>query len=162
MMADLMATRPQLTPTAAIKQLVTDWNDTILHRLRGKWKAQQATLLADARERCRAQSTTAPARAGGAGLSRSIANLTAFNAFDRTKRSHAMQLIEAMANHPARRAAKALHDSPAMCAARAFNDSAVMRAARAYNDLPSVRLMREWEQYSTLGMLNRLKRDGFL
>lgn len=49
--ADLMVLDHTLTPTAAIKKAVPDWTETVVRRLRGKWKPASDALLDDAKSR---------------------------------------------------------------------------------------------------------------
>jgi hypothetical protein len=141
-MADLLLKEPALRPTAAIKRILPDWTDSVVHRLTGKWRKQKEALLADARQRQDARevrgTTTGGIRAGG-----SMANL-----MDQMRAIHdnpAVRAAREMANSPAMKAMQEMQNSPVMRAIREIQDNPTMRAIKAMQDNPIMKMMREQE-----------------
>lgn len=129
--ADLIVREPTLRPTTAIKRVVTDWTDTIVHRLLGKWRKSNAALLSEAqqrqKERCDPTSIS--------------------------KESNSVYLLAEIARmdiNPVLRTARELAFSPALKTAREMMDSPTLRMIRQMQESPSVRLIRELQNSPTM------------
>lgn len=111
-MADLILKEPSLTPTTAIKRVVADWTETIVHRLRGKWKKQRETLLAAARER---QDATAASGSSVSDNRMPTGLFDHFAAIDAARKlldSPAVRLMREMQNHPLVKMQRLLDSNP--------------------------------------------------
>lgn len=148
--ADLLLREPALRPTAAIKRLVPDWTDSVVHRLMSKWRKEGQALLAEARQR---QETRAArnASAGNASVGGSIGSLAA--QLRMMTESQTLRATHQMLNSPTMRAVRELADSPTMRAIREMQENPTIRAIREMQNSPVMQMIREQQ---------RLKRDlGF-
>lgn len=129
--ADLIVREPALRPTTAIKRVVPNWTDTIVHRLLGKWRKSNAALLLDAQQRRkeRRDSTSISTQSDSVYLLAELARLDA---------------------NPVLRTARELGSSPALKAAREIMDSPTLRMIRQIQESPSVRLIRELQNSPTM------------
>lgn len=161
--ADLLLREPALRPTAAIKRVVPDWTDSVVHRLRGKWRKQHGALLAEARQRAdarearRMSSASMPAGVGGiasyAAKMRAFQDSPAMQVAQKMMNSPAMRLMCQMENDPTVRMLGEMQNTPTMRAIQAMQDSPLMRSIRQMQDSPLMKMIEKQE---------RLRRDlGF-
>ena len=154
-LADLLLREPTLRPTPAIKRLVPDWTDSVVHRLMGKWRKDQQALLAKARQRQEAKAARA-ASAGSAPVGGSMGSLAAqiraihespaLRAAHEMMNSPAMKAMREIADSPTMRAMREIHNSPAMRAVREIQNSPAMQAIRQMQDSPIMQVMREQQR----------------
>lgn len=129
--ADLIVREPTLRPTTAIKRVVPNWTDTIVHRLLGKWRKSNAALLFDAQQRQKERCD--PTRI--------------------STQSNSVYLLAEIARRDTNlvlRTARELASSPALKAAREMMDSPTLRMIRQIQESPSVRLVRELQNSPTM------------
>jgi len=144
-MADLFLGQPSLRPTSAIKQLVPEWTDTILHRLRGKWKVRKEALLAAAR--VRRDSASAAAREVR------VSSLTIAEALS-------AQMVRINVDEAIRHVQSMMISDDTLRAIREFQENETVRLARLVENLPDVRLMRELANNPAVEFARSLKQAG--
>jgi hypothetical protein len=154
-LADILLREPALKPTTAIKRLVPDWTESVVHRLMGKWRKGRLALLADAQKRQEAKATRADA-AGSAPVGGSMGSLAAqmraihespsLRAAHEMMNSPAMKAIREIADSPAMRAMREIQDSPALRAVRDIQNSPAMQAIWQIQDSPMMKIMREQQR----------------
>ena len=155
LLADLLLREPALPPTTAIKRLVPDWTDSVVHRLMGKWRKERQALLAEARQRQDARAArTASAGSGPVGGSagsltdqiRAIQESQSLRAAQAMMDSPAMKAMREIADSPTMRAMREIQDSPALRAVREMHNSPAMQAIRQMQDSPMMQVMREQQR----------------
>lgn len=129
--ADLIVRESALRPTTAIKRVVPNWTDTIVHRLLGKWRKSSAALLLDAQQRQKEL--------------RDPASIST-----QSNSVYLLAEIARMDANPVLRTARELASSSALKAARKMMDSPTLRMIRQMQESPSVRLIRELQNSPTL------------
>ena len=156
--ADLLLREPALLPTSAIKRVVPDWTDSVVHRLRGKWRKQSDALLADARQRSserearRKSSASVPAGLGLGGIASYAAKMRAFQdspavlAAQKMLDSPAMRLMWEIENNPTVRLMREMHNSPAMRTIQAMQDSPLIRSIQQMQESPLMKLIAKQER----------------
>ena len=147
--ADLILVNPSLTPTAAIKKAVPDWNETITRRLRGKWKSQADELLPQARTRMEhavqlnAAIGTPSNDHGSSPTGASLLQILYSPAFQRSyeiKRLPVVQLARRLRNHPLALMSRSLSENSTLRMVREMQNSPTFKVAR------ELQRLRPWSQ----------------
>lgn len=144
--ADLILDDPSLTPTAAIKKAVPNWNETVTRRLRGKWKSQADKLLLQARQRLeeaaqldsaiRAPSSNHGSSPTGASLLQLLYS-PAFQQAYEIERLPVVQIARSLQNHPLALLSRNLSENSTLRMIREIQDSPTFKIAR---ELQRIRL----------------------
>lgn len=153
--ADLILREPTLRPTTAIKRVVPNWTDSVVHRLIGKWRKEREALIAEAQQR---EDVRAVRRnsAGAGAASYSGANIHANirHLYD----NQAVRAAREFANSPAIKAMQAMMDSPAMKAMREMHDSPAFRMVREMQNSPEMRMIREIQNSPVMKIMREQQR----
>ena len=150
--ADLMILEPDLKPTTAIKRVVCEWTDSIVHRLLGKWRKEKERYLAEAQKRKAVSASAACARAASHPGAR-------LEEFGRTLDSPALRVAREIANSPSVRMAREIANSPAARMAREIADSPAMRMMCEIRNSPAMRMMREFENSPTMRAMRAMQNN---
>lgn len=174
-MADLMLREGVMRPTTAIKRVrPDDWNENLLHRLRGKWKQRSRHLMAEARARV-ARPHKASASRGISALAVAAAGRDPFyDALGLSSRGAVMQAAMGLANETA--VLRALREANERCS-RLLNEathgsglgvlcqmenSPTARAMRLLDESPTMRMMREMENSPTMRAMREIAGHRYL
>lgn len=147
--ADLILVDPSLTPTAAIKKAVPDWNETIIRRLRGKWKSQADELLPQARARMEhavqldAAISTPSNDHGSSPTGASLLQILYSPAFQwsyEIERLPVVQMARRLRNHPLALMSRSLSENSTLRMVREMQNSPTFKVAR------ELQRLRPWSQ----------------
>ncbi len=153
--ADLILREPTRRPTAAIKSIVTDWTDSVVHRLMGKWRKEKGALLAEAQRRKDAKGALDSA-VDNVSDRRQIFALAAQmrGIYD----SPAFRVAQGLGNSPAMKVFEEIKNSPAMRVFCEIQNSSVIRRFNAIQDSPAARMMREMPKIPVMKVLQERER----
>lgn len=133
-MADHLLKEPALTPTAAVKRIVHEWTDTIIHRLTAKWRKEGETLLEEARQRQEALASR-PTGLSGPRAPVSFGGIPAGTSVWQFLNSPTFRLMQEMEKI-----------------------SPILKLQREMNDTPHLRLIREMQQDPVLKLVQEQER----
>jgi hypothetical protein len=148
--ADLILADPALTPTAAIKEVVPQWTDTITRRLRGKWKVQSETLLEQARQR---KEQKAQREAAYSTSSATLGGIRANSALLHFLSSPEYRWMREIENNPLIKMQRELANNPLIRMHRELANSPVVRMMREIQNNPAVKFALEQRRLRRLAGL---------
>lgn len=153
--ADLILREPTRRPTAAIKSIVTDWTDSVVHRLMGKWRKEKGALLDEAQRRKDAKGASDSAASSFA-VGRAMLNLPAQmrGIYD----SPAMKVFEQIHNSPTMRVFHEIQNNSVIGQLKVIQDNSAMRIFSAMRESPAVRMMREMPKIPVMKVLQERER----
>lgn len=153
--ADLILREPAGRPTAAIKSVVVDWTDSVVHRLMGKWRKEKVALLVEAQRRKDAKGAS-DSSVGSVAVGRSILNLPA--QMRGIYGSPALRVAQRLWNTPAMKVFEEIQNSSVIGRFKAIQDSSAMRVFSAMRDSPAARMMREMPKIPVMKVVQEPER----
>ena len=157
--ADRLLQNPALRPTAAIKSVVADWTDSVVHRLMGKWRNEKDALLADAQRRSDAKSASNNSERSIA-VGRSTVILVA--QMRATQNNPPLLSAHELGKIPALKVYTEIKNSPTMRVFGEIQNSAAMARIKAIQDSPSIHIFKAIQESSAARMMCEIQKNPLI